>query len=625
MRKHISILCTLVVLVGNVQLIEVKAESGLSKSDITIQNENIGTPYLKIEDSIVNTVEDTENPDLYALASSLGADTDYFNFLNYTSESLSDKIRQQFDHQRNQLEIITSPIDLIPAVNVGGVCHGISVLQVLVHNGIISASDIQEGAETLNDIVFDEKVNDILTYYQMSQLYNKQKFAIKSFFCNNDTADQCQSLIEHAKRAMEENKYFYITFQTTSFAHAIVGIGIADGNWIYNDKSYDKCILTLDSNVATPDKTGAYGFNKDACIFINSETNEFYIPGYKSGNEDGTFISFVTDDETLLNYRGMINPSETVETDTSIIKGINIFNHKKCEYDLTVANGDSFKIYHGTPDEELGICKNNWVDKFSGETYFIKSGEEFKINVGSSENEGFQMGIFDENISYLLNTTGKCEYNAEFSDNKISVINKENEKSACIIEMVVNKGEYNSFPYAEFKIEDNFPETLTLENTTDGVCISDTNGLDGYIDFTGLIVDEEGYLHYADDYTRQFEGDCGYQVPMAETFRITGDIKSVLIKYNEETNKPQIWFDIDDDGIYETPHTKGDVNTDGVLNASDASTILSVYAELSSGVLDFGYRHNPYICDYNGDNALNSADASQVLAYYAEISSGKNE
>jgi len=42
-----------------------------------------------------------------------------------------------------------------------GHCYGMAVLQVLVHNGIIKPSDIQEGAETIHDIQFNDDVNGV--------------------------------------------------------------------------------------------------------------------------------------------------------------------------------------------------------------------------------------------------------------------------------------------------------------------------------------------------------------------------------------------------------------------------------------------------------------------------------
>lgn len=64
----------------------------------------------------------------------------------------------------------------------------------------------------------------------------------------------------------------------------------------------------------------------------------------------------------------------------------------------------------------------------------------------------------------------------------------------------------------------------------------------------------------------------------------------------------------------------GDANGDGSVDGRDASTILSIYADLSSGTerpADSVYD----ICDIDHDTMISGKDASIVLAYYADMSS----
>ena len=101
------------------------------------------------------------NPDLQALASSLGADTDHFNFKNYADAKVGDEMMSALKRQMTPIEVLLcSPQEALKA-SAGGECSGMSILEILVHNGVIKASDIQEGAEHLSDINFDDKVNDI--------------------------------------------------------------------------------------------------------------------------------------------------------------------------------------------------------------------------------------------------------------------------------------------------------------------------------------------------------------------------------------------------------------------------------------------------------------------------------
>ncbi len=63
----------------------------------------------------------------------------------------------------------------------------------------------------------------------------------------------------------------------------------------------------------------------------------------------------------------------------------------------------------------------------------------------------------------------------------------------------------------------------------------------------------------------------------------------------------------------------GDVNGDGKINASDASTILSAYAELANKGTCLLIRE---LADVNGDNKIDSSDASSVLRQYSTASTG---
>ena len=235
------------------------------------------------------TTFSADNPDLKGLASSLGADTDYFNFVTYVSDSVKDDYITKFNKNCSDIDNYKVVMLQMAKIAASGHCYGMAVLQVLVHNGIIKPSDIQEGAETIHDIQFNDDVNGIISYYAATQLYQEKELSDGYYFCNSDYEKQCRDLIEYAERAMQEDKYFVINLSGTKFGHAVVGIGCTDGEWTFNDKIYNKCILTLDSNLQQKDENGntvAGGFAENACIYINTEDYNFYIPAYNLGSED---------------------------------------------------------------------------------------------------------------------------------------------------------------------------------------------------------------------------------------------------------------------------------------------------------------------------------------------------
>lgn len=72
----------------------------------------------------------------------------------------------------------------------------------------------------------------------------------------------------------------------------------------------------------------------------------------------------------------------------------------------------------------------------------------------------------------------------------------------------------------------------------------------------------------------------------------------------------------------------GDADGDGMVDASDASLILSFYADMSSGVAVDKNDNYKYILlggDYDASSLIDSTDASSILAYYAEASSGSKK
>lgn len=69
---------------------------------------------------------------------------------------------------------------------------------------------------------------------------------------------------------------------------------------------------------------------------------------------------------------------------------------------------------------------------------------------------------------------------------------------------------------------------------------------------------------------------------------------------------------------------RGDVNFDGVVDASDASAVIHHYASCSMGVYDGFTDIQKRAADMNCDGIVNASDASDILIYYSKISSGKD-
>lgn len=69
----------------------------------------------------------------------------------------------------------------------------------------------------------------------------------------------------------------------------------------------------------------------------------------------------------------------------------------------------------------------------------------------------------------------------------------------------------------------------------------------------------------------------------------------------------------------------GDVVEDETVDASDASKVLSVYAQISTGSEIDLHASKIRHCDINRDETIDSSDASLILAYYAAVSTSTKE
>lgn len=599
MKKLISLLCTAAMLPSAISMSDVKA---VNEAPVVAE----GTlPYVFCEPELLSgRKKATENPDLYALASSLGADDDYFNFPNYTTTEMSDEAIEMLDKCGEGTLENKQGEKILPAIGPGGVCYGYSTIQILTHNGIISPSDIQEGAETLHEIMFDEKVNDAICYYHCTQVH-VQTEVIREYYTNHNDAEACVDLIYQGEKAMESGKYFQISFLTPNGVHAVVGIGIAEGNWVYNDKTYDKCILTLDSNAVRKENQHiAHGFTDKGCIYINSEEGSFYIPAYEASSEnENTDIFSIIDDMDLLNHFGMFNPSESINEEYYDIQEISILNNNS-EINITTEYNGVSETYHAEIDSPLDGM-DNYTENLGMRYYYKKADNLMFETINSTINASTTVDMGDqENIQHIL-----VKGNVKVSMNETTIsLEPVNEEAGSYSMNMVQQAIGKPFYYVNFGINktDTFKGKVAMTLCDDGVLFTTDNGFAGYCS----MITEAFDFDNSDDITSMFD------------FAITS-VDDFFLKYISDTEPPVIMIDLDDDGVFESEVQKGDVNCDGKITASDAANVLSAYSADQvdgTGIALAGQNHyiNKNIADYNGDGSMTVVDASLILADYAQ-------
>ena len=113
---------------------------------------------------------------LSAIADSLGAKTDLLNIPNYYHDEerpIPEASYKEWLSKATNVEYALNSLQTFNSAAAKGNCLGITMIEVLCHNGVISPSDVQPNAETLSDVVYDDDINKLLTDYQALQVHTE--------------------------------------------------------------------------------------------------------------------------------------------------------------------------------------------------------------------------------------------------------------------------------------------------------------------------------------------------------------------------------------------------------------------------------------------------------------------
>jgi len=546
---------------------------------------------------------EADDPELYAFAETLGADTDFLGVVNYKhgeDNPLTREMYNEYLYKCSLLEAAYYPKDSFTTAASGGSCVGISLLEVLSHNGIISPDDIQNGADTLSEITLNDDVDKIITSYHSLQTFTEFNSYDKYLVYAQSYNEQIDSLIKTAESCMKENKYFFISIRGKRISHAVCGIGITDGEWEWNGNKYDKCVLTLDSNIKNAEGNRV-GFSNKGCIYINSKTKESYLPAYELDMEENPAYAVISD-ENLLNYKGMINPSE-LDNDKY---NINHFSYNTTENTKIYSIKDDIATLIEAPlfSDVLGPAA-----LLTGEKIHIELNDEYKafpnfryINTDRWIDIGFEP----------ISNADYCEYNGtvDIEDNLIAIENKSDESVISYVQLRLNDDTYGFSPYFLWSFDGNITDDFSMEIVENGILLKSTDRIDMTVVPERYVLDDDGKLQYTTNSVV-----TSYPAPEHNYCYINSD-NDVLITI-DDTDKIVCYIDDNGDEIYDVEVVKGDANYDGVINASDASAVLAHYAKLSTSSKRIPT--DVFTMDYNQDNIVDASDASLILSYYSEV------
>ncbi|MBP3310304.1 MAG: leucine-rich repeat protein [Ruminococcus sp.] len=152
-----------------------------------------------------------------------------------------------------------------------GSCYGIVLTTLLVKYGLLSPSDIQEDAASLNETAPDKNALSVINYYQFMQ-YSEPALQIAMHSGISDT-DFFEQIIKLGWQAEQQGKPFLLSFNTGSGGHTCAGCGIESGEWEWDGKSYNRRIILWDPNYPTE-------YREDVCIYYREADYDFCIPHY---------------------------------------------------------------------------------------------------------------------------------------------------------------------------------------------------------------------------------------------------------------------------------------------------------------------------------------------------------
>ena len=505
---------------------------------------------------------------------------------------------------------------ILKADGYGGSCYGMAVTSALSCYDLIdykSYSVTPETAVSLYTLTEDFSINpekirptiktySLINYYSLLQLRNHvRQYCVRQVY-QHSQAEQMQNLLE----SLKDQSPTVITFHGWServvpsgkeqllTAHAILAYGIEYGEYIWDNMHFDGKVLIYDN--AGIYRDGVYENKEEfdrSCLYFDSKTLDWYLPDYQIGSETGGSLDMICDDITLLNDGGLCGGTEPYLTDEQYI---DVLTTNKLESPHQIITED------GTIPSEMQECEAFFSDAdVDAETNYILPGEEKgyciavekpqKIHAALYYQNSIQLADAESSSKIVVSPNGKTE----IDDNH----------GTYRLESVYNTG-YFSGTYYDISVNGT-SESASLQQTKDGYLLT-ANSMQ---DVTVTVRNDEE--------TQQLVFS-------------TNEHNVRLFETEQHTFAASI--DTDHDGKYETLLAKsnnnvytellGDVDENGVINASDAARVLIAAAAIGVGKAPNLTERQKNSADVNSDGRINAFDASIILQYAAAVGVGKN-
>ena len=524
----------------------------------------------ELRDALYDSVTEGEIPLYEADASSAqselekaaiekGMYKDTFSFVNHlctlSQEDFTERVYDPVRDNMTESEINSGYGKHIPDISYkSGLCFGMAAISVLVHNGELTPSDLQEGAETLYDVTLTDDVDALITCYNSLQLYKAVELAIIAAPSMLSKEEHTDMFLDCAARCKEKGTYFMAGIATKKGGtHAVVGMDELSGNWTFDGISYDTCIVTYDSN-CVKQGTETSAFKDDACIYINSETKQFCIPAYEASSENGDVLLYASDDDSLLTYKAPIRGTTKTNTDVSEIVKLEFFNGRKDQMDLssTTEDGQTYDFW------KLGkVNYGEYIFFGKGSSFHLEKNERASGFAFSIDGEGYRLRMeqYDREDPELKGVGSKCKI--DFSKDGVTYTNTDTQKIALSYIFSYDEGNYNFMPVASSTIDiEVLPnQTVTVSKQDTGFAI--TGDGEVYVQAFPIASQKEqasfGGSHSYEEYLDWFGS---YYINFIRS-------KNVLLQFNTEKGCSELVYDFDSDGVFDDAPMLGDADGNG--------------------------------------------------------------
>ena len=484
---------------------------------------------------------------------------DTFSFVNHlctlSQEDFTERVYDPVRDNMTESEINSGYGKHIPDISYkSGLCFGMAAISVLVHNGELTPSDLQEGAETLYDVTLTDDVDALITCYNSLQLYKAVELAIIAAPSMLSKEEHTDMFLDCAARCKEKGTYFMAGIATKKGGtHAVVGMDELSGNWTFDGISYDTCIVTYDSN-CVKQGTETSAFKDDACIYINSETKQFCIPAYEASSENGDVLLYASDDDSLLTYKAPIRGTTKTNTDVSEIVKLEFFNGRKDQMDLssTTEDGQTYDFW------KLGkVNYGDFIFFGKGSSFHLEKNERASGFAFSILGEGYRLRIeqFDRKDPELKGVGSKCKI--DFSKDGVTYTNTDTQKIALSYIFTYDEGNYNFTPVSRstIAIEVAPNQTVTVSKQDTGFAI--TGGGEVYVQTMPMIAHKDlTAFSKSHSYEEFLDWVGSYFINFIRS-------KDVLLQFNTEKECSELVYDFDGDGVFDDAPMLGDADGNG--------------------------------------------------------------